>query len=266
MISQNIRKLLISIPLLLIWGTVAGSDLAKEKRWAEQISDSLLVGEAVWLPVADKKFLAIYSENMAPRPMGGAIIVHGIGVHPDWPEVIQPLRSELPEYGWATLSIQMPILPNEAVPADYVPLFKEVPPRIEAAIRFFQEQGIRNIVIIAHSLGTSMTSHYLASQPDNPLRAYVGISMPEGQADPVLSNVAALKKIRIPVLDIYGSRDLPEVIDHAAARKQAARNNPGYRQVVIQDASHFFEGQEDELIKRVRGWLAKTAAGTELKQ
>lgn len=266
MISQNIRKLLISIPLLLIWGTVAGSDLAKEKRWAEQISDSLLVGEAVWLPAGDTKFLAIYSENMAPKPMGGAIIVHGIGVHPDWPEVIQPLRSELPEHGWATLSIQMPILPNEAEVVDYVPLFREVPERIEAASRYFQEQGIRNIVIIAHSLGTSMTSYYLASQPDNPLRAYVGISMIEYKTDPVLSNVEALKKIRIPVLDIYGSRDQASVIQNAAARRQAARNNPGYQQVVIQDASHFFEGKEEELIKRVRGWLARVAAGTELKK
>jgi pimeloyl-ACP methyl ester carboxylesterase len=257
---------LIAIVFFLATGIAGGSDFAKEQRWADQIVDALLVGEAEWLPVGDRKVLALYTENMVGETQGGAIIVHGIGAHPNWPEVIQPLRSQLPEHGWATLSIQMPILPNEAEVLDYVPLFKEVPPRIEAAIRFLQDKGIRNVVIIAHSLGTAMSSWYLASQPDNPLRAYVGISMIENDKDPHLSNVAALKKIRIPVLDIYGSRDQPSVIHYAAARKQAGRHNPGYRQLVIQDADHFYEGKEDELIKRIRGWLAKVAAGTELKR
>lgn len=260
------HKLLITIAFFLIANSVQGSDFAKEQRWADQIVDTLLVGEAKWLTVGDHKFLALYTENGVGETRGGAIIVHGIGAHPDWPEVIQPLRSQLPEHGWATLSIQMPILPNQATALDYVPLFEEVPPRIEAAIRFLQDQGIHNIVLIAHSLGTAMSSWYLASRPDNPLRAYVGIGMIENDQDPHLSNVAALKKIRIPVLDIYGSRDLSGVLRYAAARKQAARHNPGYRQRVIQDADHFHEGKEDELIKRIRGWLAKVAAGTELNR
>jgi hypothetical protein len=37
-----------------------------------------------------------------------------MGAHPDWPEVIQPLHSGLPESGWTTLSVQMPILANDA--------------------------------------------------------------------------------------------------------------------------------------------------------
>ncbi len=42
------------------------------------------------------------------------LLAHGIGIHPNWEQVIQPLRVALSEQGWNTLSIQMPVLANEA--------------------------------------------------------------------------------------------------------------------------------------------------------
>ncbi len=264
--AQKPPKILIILAFILFSLPAFGSDEAKEKRWAEQIVDSLLVGEAVWLPVDKRQFLAIHAESTAAKTQGAAIILHGIGAHPDWPEVINPLRSELPEYGWATLSLQMPILPNDARAADYVPLLDEVSPRIDAAIAYLNKQGIRNIVLIAHSLGTAMASYYLASNPDSPIRAYVGISMIEDTDDTALSNVAYLTRLKLPVLDIYGYRDLDSVTKNAKARRQAAAmaKNKRYRQVVIEDADHFYTGKEGKLIKRIRGWLRKNAAGMEI--
>ena len=121
------------------------SDTAKEKRWADQIVDSLMVGDAEWLNDGKGKFLALYAEHNTDKAQGAAIIVHGIGVHPNWPDIIQPLRSQLPDHGWQTLSIQMPILPNDAKSKDYEPLFSGVAPRFDAAVSFIKKKGIRNI-------------------------------------------------------------------------------------------------------------------------
>ena len=255
--TRNYYKPLIILLFFLISPILQASDLAKEKRWADQIVDALITGDAEWLPVGDLKVLSIYTPSETEPARGAAIILHGIGVHPDWPDVIHPLRTRLPEAGWATLSLQMPILPNEASWTDYLPLMPEVPPRIDAAVKFLQEQGFDNIVLIGHSLGTIMSSYYLTHQTAKQMRAFVGVSMSETNKDP-MSNVAMLKKITIPVLDIYGSLDEAHVRDNAQQRKQSAlaTKNQAYQQIEIKDANHFYNGKNDALLEVVENWLA----------
>jgi pimeloyl-ACP methyl ester carboxylesterase len=256
--TRNNYKLLIILVFYLLTPILHASDLAKEKRWADQIVDALITGEAEWLPVGDLKVLSIYTPSETEPARGAAIILHGIGVHPDWPDVIHPLRTRLPEAGWATLSLQMPILPNEATGTDYLPLMPEVPGRINAAITFLQGQGFRDVVLIAHSLGTVMSTYYLNNQSAKQVQAFVGISMSEIVKDRRMSNVALLKNITIPVLDIYGSLDEEHVRDHVQQRQQSATsaNNQAYRQVEIKDANHFYNGKDDELLKVIQSWLA----------
>lgn len=259
--TRNNHKLLIILLFYLITPVSHASDLAKEQRWADQIVDSLITGDAEWLPVGDLKVLSIYTPSETEPVSGAAIILHGIGIHPDWPDVIHPLRTRLPDAGWATLSVQMPILPNEANGIDYLPLLPEVLPRIDAAIDFLQAQGINNIVIIAHSLGTIMTSYYLNKQPTSKVRAVVGISMTEIDTDNQMSNVAMLKNITIPVLDIYGSLDEEHVREYSQQRQQSAisANNPAYQQVVIKDANHFYNGKDDKLLEVIQDWISNYA-------
>jgi len=245
---------------------VAASDLAKEKRWANQIVDSLLTGDAVWLEDGNSKFLGLYAESSQPKTVGGIIVVHGIGVHPNWPDVILPIRSEMPEHGWATLSIQMPILANDKTSIDYVPLFKEVNGRFNAAVAFLKNKNINNIVIIAHSLGTTMANHYLTDKPDPAMRAYVSISSPSNDEALELNNVKKLTLIKtIPVLDIYGSQDLDSVLHFSAERKSAGQKaNPNYKQVMIEGANHFYQSSQQRLLKSIRLWLLKNAPGIEI--
>ncbi len=149
------RLILAALSLFVLAATAAtASDLEKEARWRAQIVDALLDGEAVDLNAGDVTFLGIYTEAEEPTARA-AIIAHGIGVHPDWPQVIQPLRTGLPQQGWSTLSIQMPVLPNEATTADYAPLFDEVAPRLDAAVAYLKGKGADRIAIIAHSLGAT---------------------------------------------------------------------------------------------------------------
>ncbi len=223
-----------------------GSDLAKEKRWADQIVDALLDGEAVTLNDGSNDFLAIYTEAETPKPLG-VLLLHGIGAHPDWTQVVQPLRVGLAEQGWTTLSLQLPILPNEATGKDYIPLMGEVAPRLKAGIAHLKAGGSRKIAIVAHSLGTVMAAYALA-KGEVSVTAFAAIGMGEAA-------VPHLDKITIPLLDFYGSDDLDGVVDSAAAREQTTSKNTGYKQIVLKDADHFFNDREKELVEQVADWL-----------
>jgi len=259
---MNNRIISIFISLLTVFCQPAlASDLSKEKRWADQVVDGIIVGDAVWLETGGNKFLGIYTENDTDEAKGAVILLHGSGVHPNWADVIQPLRSELPSYGWATLSIQMPILANDAKHDEYAPLIKEVPARLDTAINFLNNKKFKNIIIVAHSLGATMANSYLAARP-NIARAYVAIGM-DANADGLeeLDNSRYLNKINLPLLDIYGSQDLDGVLSSTKQRRQAARKagNENYTQVSVTGANHFFNGLDAELIRRVKSWLSNHA-------
>jgi pimeloyl-ACP methyl ester carboxylesterase len=243
---------------LFIGSTPAtASDTAKEKRWADQIVDGLFEGEPHYLEADGHKFLAIYTP--AAQATGAVILLHGIGVHPDWPQVINPLRTQLPTKGWTTLSLQMPILPNEAEAKDYVPLMPEVPGRIKAGVDFLEKKGIRPIVIVGHSMGATMAANFLANTGDSRVQAFVGIGMSGARvaAERGLDNSIWLARIKLPVLDIYGSSDLKEVLDSVKGRAdaEAKGGNPKSKQVVIDGADHFHGGYEDKLLTTITGWL-----------
>lgn len=234
------------------------SDLAKEKRWADQVVDAILTGEAEWLTTGDLEFLSIYTEPTSAKAMGGVIIMHGIGVHPNWADVILPLRTQLPDYGWHTLSLQMPILENEADVKDYAPLFSEIAPRVDAGIDFLKGKGVTNIVLIGHSMGATMGSYYMANQDQPEIKALVmvgatGATFKDSEKDVIQS----LKKIRKPVMDLSGSEDMPDVLATQALKAETAKaaGNHQYYEVRIQGANHFLVGKEDELVKAVGEWI-----------
>jgi pimeloyl-ACP methyl ester carboxylesterase len=254
---MKIFKLLTGLLLILSFNSHA-SDLAKEQRWASQVVDAILDGEAVWLNDGKSDFLGIYTE--AEEDKGRAVIImHGTGIHPDWQQVIQPLRVRLTEHNWNTLSIQMPILANEAEYSDYAPLYDEVAPRINAAIKYLQEHGSNDIVLIGHSQGSAMAAYYLSTlQHDakHKVKGFVAIGMGTFADDPRMDVISSLEKIRVPVLDLYGTEDLENVLVSVGARAAAAKTagNDHYTQNKI-TGNHFFDGHEQEMVEAVASWM-----------
>ena len=253
------KALIVSIILLIFnpLNIAQASDLEKEKRWVDQIVDYLIDGEAEWLDVGKHKVLAIYTESVADVTRGGVIVIHGSGVHPNWEDVIHPLRTQLPESGWATLSIQMPVLHNEAEYHEYAPLFDEVAPRIDAAIKNLQAKGIKKISIVAHSLGSAMSAYYLSNNKSHVIQSFVAIGMPGPRDDKRMDTVLALQNINVPVLDLYGEKDLDYVLSSSQMRKKAGSQNKKYSQQVVTDADHFFVDKNIELLSSVNKWLLK---------
>ena len=231
------------------------SDVAKESRWAEQVIDGLLDGDEHWL-IDDigHEFLSILTEG--DKSSGRAVVlVHGIGVHPNWPDVIYPLRAGLLEQGITTLSLQMPILANDADEREYGLLFPEVPGRFEAALDYLDDEGYKKITIVAHSMGASMATYYLSQSKADAVDSLVIIGMGDGTA--YFKNLEALAKIRIPVLDLYGSNDLEPVLNSVEQRALSGKKQLGrqYMQVRVDGANHFFQGHEDALLRQVTEWL-----------
>ncbi len=230
---------LISLPCF------AQADYAREQRWADEITPSILVGDPVQLVLpSGRKFLGIYAPNA--KAQAGIIVVHGSGVHPDW-GLINPLRSQLSEQGYATLSIQMPVLAAEARGSDYPPLFPEAAERIAAAVNYLRGKDHKKIAIVSHSLGSRMANVYL-NRPDAPaINAWVSIGISGEYSNPHM--------FKMPVLDLYGERDLPAVLDSAANRAAAIRSVRGSAQVSIAGADHFFNGMDSELVRHVKLYL-----------
>ena len=104
-----------------------------------------------------------------------------------------------------------------------------------------------------------MASHFVAEHADAGISGLVIIGMAVVDIDDKMNGALALEKIKIPVMDLYGSRDFDNVLATGESRAKAARKagNRNYRQYFIEGADHFYVGTEEELVRRVYGWLKR---------
>lgn len=239
-------------------------DRQLEMQISEKLTEKAKASEFLWLDANGEKFLALLTEQTGEQAEGAIIILHSMGGHADWPQTISPLRTILPEYGWMTLSIQLPVIAPENQNEDYGITLKQSAERIRAAIRLLHERKFLNVVAIGHSFGAASLLSYLENQQEQKIIAMAAIGLQDYPfVKPSIDLLELIKNSKIPILDIYGSRDFKRVIDQAADRRLAAKKgkNSKYTQVKIEGADHYFTKLEDELIKRIRGWLKTAAPG-----
>lgn len=247
---------------ILFMTTVSASDLMREKRMAEEIVDTIVDGEVVYLTVEDHKFLSLYTQ--ADEPEGVAIILHGRGFHPDWQDTVNPLRVGLVESGWSTLSVQMPVLEKQAKYYDYLAVFPEAISRIDAAIVYARlkinadenKQG-NKIVLIAHSCGAHMAMSWVEADTTESIDAFVGLGMGATDYMQPMQRPFPLEKISVPILDVFAEDDYPAVIRMATQRLQQIRlaGNKKSEQVIIKAADHYYVDRGDELTRVISRWL-----------
>ncbi len=245
------------ILIVLFSGCVRASDLEKENRMKEQIVDYIMDGDAVFLKSDERDFLSIYMVSEAPRVKGGVIIMHGRGLHPNWPELVYPLRTGLTEYGWNTLSIQVPVLDNDASFYDYMDILHESHPRINAAINFLKQKDIKNIILLAHSCSVHMAIDWLYQNQNAGVNGFIGIGMGSTDIGQPMRKPFPLDKIHIPVLDIYGETDFPSVTKNAARRLKHIRQagSKKSRQQVISGSDHYHTDNDAALLREITVWL-----------
>lgn len=254
--SSSARSFAVSLAVALLACVVAAPlfaavpDLAREDRWAEQVVPEVVVGDVVWLSTRLRpRVLAIYTKTTGVAK-GAVIVVHGLGVNPDW-GLINVVRTSLADHGFATLSVQMPVLAADAPAADYVDLYPEAGARLSAALAWLHEHGYAKVAVVSHSLGAAMTDAWLAHGGGPDIVAWV----PVGMAVPFSMRPA------IPVLDVVAGEDLPAVLASEKARASELAGDRCSHGMTVPGVDHFYAGAEARLITAIRPFLTEVFAG-----
>ncbi len=267
--------LLLLIILLLPLTSIDAANQAREQLLAHELIKHVDKNEVVWLNDNTSDFLILKADYVSTNRRGGVILLHDIDAHPDWPEIISPLRNSLPEKGWPTLSIQLPLLSSEVefTAANQQRIIDQAKPRIIAAVEHFTNMGIYNIVLLGHGLGATAMAHFLSGNLQQNhaiyIKAFIAIRFRiHQQLDPEYQPQKLLKlKTNFPILDIISSDESTFYQREARLRKTAAKQslNPNYKQEQLSSANNNFYGMELLLTTRVNGWLKVNATGTEVE-
>ena len=233
-------------------------DYSWEKHISSGIIDKAEVTELFWLETMENSFVALFNRQKTEETKNAAIILHSIGGHADWPEVISPLRNMLPEFGWATLSIQLPVISPENNIEEYGKTFQETNQRIISSVKELRRRGFSKIIIIGHGFGALSSLVYLEKGSSKYIDALVAISLQDYvYIKPSINLLRLIEKIKVPTLDIFGSLDFKEGVESSPDRRLAAKKSGNYlySQIEIEGADHMFSNMENNLIQNIIDWV-----------
>jgi pimeloyl-ACP methyl ester carboxylesterase len=186
----------------------------------------------------------------------GLILSHGVGQNPT-ALVVDPLRRAVHEQlGWHTLSLSMP---REEDWSQFGRVFPQAYERLARAAEFLmRERGVRHVYMMGHSMGSRMSSAFLADNPDAPVRGLIVAGIRHDGGVPMNGRVN-LERVALPVLDIWGEGSK---VDSRYAAERRDLVSATYTQVAIPEANHSFERREGMFTARVIEWLRNMSQGT----
>ncbi|MGI4838650.1 MAG: alpha/beta hydrolase family protein [Janthinobacterium lividum] len=128
--------------------------------------------------------------------------------------------------------------------------------RIDAGIAYAQTQKARSIVLLGHGSGAYWATRYLTErQPSRAQRlVMVAARAPQGATQPLEQLTSQLK---VPAVDIFYG-DEGTASKTAKARLEASKRVTGsqYRQVNLTVLPGDPQAEQEQLYRRVRGWLS----------
>ena len=142
-------------------------------------------------------------------------------------------------------------------PVPPIPQAERVAKRIEAALAFARSKQPAAIVLLGHGSGAYWGAQFLQQQGPPGVTRLVMVQprQPDGQDEPLAQLVAPLK---LPTGDFY-YKEGPGNLSAARDRLNASRRNrhPSYGQVALPPQTGDRQVDDEQLLRRVRGWLAK---------
>ncbi len=164
---------------MLFTSLVAKSfDADREKRIASQTLQTLFLGEPIWLEQdkLEQSFLGLLT--LSDENNYSILMIHGTGQGPDTPYVIGPMRQNLSESRFETLSIQMPLLTDDENYDNYIKGFTESRRRIGEGVKFLRETSPNSkIIILGHSMGSTMLMDWLSNNDSADVSGFVAIGL-----------------------------------------------------------------------------------------
>lgn len=254
----------------LIRLSVADWDTDKEGAIADKLSAQLEYGDIIWLQTdKNSEFPAIYTLPVYNKKDRAVILLHGMSAHMDWPVVISPLRGFFRDRMWSSLSVQLPVIATGKPPAEYSRTLDEASRRIQSSIQYLKDQGYDTLVLAGYGFGATIAAFFLTNGHTRDIDAFVGISMLARKfLAPQVNLLDYLEKLSLPVLDIYGSNDLPVIIRTADDRRLFAQKNGADRfsQIMIEGADHYYTGHVQTLFNDIISWLQSLDSGENKEQ
>lgn len=228
------------------------NDLARALGNAQNGEQVVILGEG------DNAFLGLSLQQRTANPQGAVLILHDQGHNPDWPVLLQQARNYLPNVGWDTLSIALPLVGGYATDAD------ATLDRIALGLQRLNQEGQFNLVILGYGEGAYWAARYLSERltPDQD----IGYGLMMVNAKTIEPDLPALiGNLNIAILD-WVSEDSPAALRAADARRAEARRNQLERFTQIRDpqeASFYNQATPNRVTRRLWGWLRTRMAGRE---
>ena len=221
--SKNSLATLLSLLCVLVYAqNLFATNFLYEYEASEILKQQLPANQIVWLSTAAKRdTLALLKKSEALEAAGAVIILPDLNHHPDWPQMIHPMRRYFPRFGWATLSIQTPVDIDTTREQSINKAYETVKLRIIAAINYLVTNSAKTIILLGRGHSAHFAVRYAAEhQTQANIDALVFVSA----FDDFSSNTSNyMKSIAIPMLDIFAEKDDVRVLSSAQARLVAAR-------------------------------------------
>jgi dienelactone hydrolase len=248
------------------------------------------------LTVAGQDIDGTFLEETLGESHGAIVLLHDQGEDLESRGIVTPLRHEMLQYGWSTLSVTLdyPFTPNillaiepetdassataavatdEASPEETAPpantelattdeAKKDEPPLLPPIAN---KQRIEAAVEFLKAKGIKRiiflghgTGGIVAIESLSTITTPISALILVGT--PKLANNDEFKTFNQPILDIYGDQDMEGVSAAVMDRKVVMKrsDNIRYTSREIIGANHVFYGLEPMLISTVRGWLHAT--------
>tara|TARA_B100001996_G_scaffold130546_1_gene99223 strand:+ start:4712 stop:5476 length:765 start_codon:yes stop_codon:yes gene_type:complete len=247
------RKILIFNFLLFLSVLSFGQDLPDYKREQniyEQITQYIFDAEIIKLTSdIEKEFNLVM--NINDLSQDSILFLHGRGLHPTEPLVIEPIRQEL-LLSFNTFSIQLPVLEKGKTFYEYKKIFNYSNERINSAIEYIFKKN-KKIIIIAHSCGAHMLSSFIKKYNHNSIKAIILISAGAVDKNQVADKYLDYNLLNLPLLNIYSEYDYSSVTKHANYFTNNVDDK--FQNIMIPTADHYYRDNSDLLVREVNKWL-----------
>lgn len=133
---------------------------------------------------------------------------------------------------------------------------KRIFDRIDAAVAFAQTQSARSVVLLGHGTGAWWAARYLSEkQPSQVQRLVMVAGKTPAARQPDLQQLAPV--LKVPTADVFYQEGALER-KNAQERLQAAKRskNDTYKQVSLTALPGNSAAEQEQLYRRVRGWLS----------
>lgn len=136
---------------------------------------------------------------------------------------------------------------------------KRIFDRIDAAVAFAQTHSARSVVLLGHGTGAWWAARYLSEKQPTQVQKLVMVAGKTPTArEPSLQQLAPA--LKVPTADVFYQDD-SLARKTALERVQAAKRakNTGYKQVSLTTLPGNSSAEQEQLYRRIRGWLSPQA-------